>query len=165
MIILRIKSKLFSWYKKYKNRKPKRRDPNPPRFPIPAAWSSYPQSVIIYYSRQYNNEMQIMGPRRDYVKLALDEVKRGFYDSDDPQNVSNGIVFDTHVLLDYSKLNKYRRFTKSINNFDRVDYLVYPPILLDSIVCTPIVVTSCLGHNIAGLRTYTEIEQNEKITV
>lgn len=102
-----------------------------------------------------------MGPRRDFVKLAIDEIKRGFYDLDDPQNVAKGLVFDTHFLLDYSKLNRYRRFTKSINNFDRVDYLVYPPTLIGQIVCTPTVITSCLGHVIAGLKTYTKIKQDE----
>jgi len=161
MIILRIKSKLFSWYRK---RKP-RRDPAPPRFPIPAGLEHYPRSVLMIYSNRYSNEMRQMGPRREYVKLALKEVKEGFYDTDDPANVAKGLVFDTHILLDFSKLKRYRRFTKSINNFDRVDYLVYPPKLIRGIVCTPIVVTSCIGHEIAGLRSYTEIDNDEETKV
>ena len=159
MIILRIKSKLYSWYKR-KHKKP-RRDPIPPRFPIPNSWKNYPRSIMIIYSRRYNNEMKIMGPRRDYVKLALKEVKEGFYDCDDPRDVAKGIIFDTHILLDFSKIKRYRRFTKSINNFDRVDYIVYPPELINGVVFTPVVVTSCIGHEIAGLRSYTEIENEE----
>ena len=169
MIILRIGSKLFSWYKKHKRKvilkKEPRRDPPPPRFPIPKEWEKYPRTTLVIYTKRYSDDMRMMGPRRDNVRAAVQELKDGYYDSDDPINVAKGIVFDTHVLLDFSKINKYRRFTKSINNFDRIDYLVYRPILINEIVYTPIVITSCLGHEIAGLRSYTEIENNEETEI
>lgn len=54
---------------------------------------------------------------------------------------------------------------KNVKDLEYYDYLVYRPILINEIVYTPIVITSCLGHEIAGLRSYTEIENNEETEI
>ena len=67
---------------------------------------------------------------------------------------------DAHYLSDYSIPGKYHRLTKSINAFDRMDYLVYPPVLDEERrkVIIPVVIQSLRGHLIYGQGEYSEID-------
>jgi len=167
MIILRKKIKNFSisfikeklFGRRWKKKRP-RRDPTPPRFPIPPQWENLPTAIYLEFGQQYNKDMRDLGgERRRITKIAIEELKMGFYDLDNPENIKRGYKFDTHYLSDFSRPSRYMRFTKSINLSDRLDYLVYPPVLWDGVVITPIVVLSCQGHNIVGLRHYSETEE------
>lgn len=133
-----------------------RRDPLPDPFSIPEEWDGLWDSIeyqVTQVDRQYNKDIQELGSiDRHYVRKLRKDLRNGFIYQDGP----NG--GDTHYLEDYSNPNKYHRLTKSINTFDRLDYLVYPYELDKEnrkLIC-PIVIQSLKGHNIYGQGEYSE---------
>lgn len=119
-----------------------RRDPLPNPFPIPDEWEDKYNDVIYSVSqidKSYNKDIAKFGSiDKAKIKGLRKDLKNGFIYSDGP----NG--GDTHYLSDYSNPNKYHRMSKSINEFDRLVYLIYPPILdeRNSKVIIPIVIYS-----------------------
>ena len=133
-----------------------RRDPLPDPFPIPEEWIGKfdnTEYVVDQVDKQYNKDMQELGPiDKQTVRKFRKDLKAGNIYQDGP----NG--GDTHYLADYSDPGKFHRLTKSINTFDRMDYLVYPPVLDEENrrVIIPIVIQSLKGHLIYGQGEYSE---------
>lgn len=136
-----------------------RRDPLPNPFPIPDEWEDKYDNVIYKVSqvdKEYNKDITKFGPtEKALIKGFRKDLKNGYIYVDGP---SGG---DTHYLSDYSSPNKYHRMSKSINDFDRLVYLIYPPILdeKNSKVIIPIVIQSLDGHKIYGQGTYSDTEE------
>ena len=133
-----------------------RRDPLPEPFPIPEEWIGkfdHTEYKVSQVDKQYNKDMQELGPiDKQTVRKFRKDLKDGKVYQDGP----NG--GDTHYLADYSDPGKFHRLTKSINTFDRMDYLVYPPVLDEENrrVLIPIVIQSLRGHTIYGQGEYSE---------
>ena len=59
---------------------------------------------------------------------------------------------ETHYISKYSKDGKYHRLTKDINGHDRLDYIVYPPTLVENeetgerFLVSKVVLQNCVGH-------------------
>ncbi len=70
MIILRKKIKNFSisfikeklFGRRWKKKRP-RRDPTPPRFPIPPQWENLPTAIYLEFGQQYNKDMRDLGEK------------------------------------------------------------------------------------------------------
>lgn len=133
-----------------------RRDSLPEPFSIPSEWDDKWDDIkyaVDQVDKQYNKDMQELGPiDRQTVKKFRKDLQAGNIYHDGP----NG--GDTHYLADYSDPSKFHRLTKSINTFDRMDYLVYPPVLDEENrrVIIPIVIQSLRGHTIYGQGEYSE---------
>ena len=59
---------------------------------------------------------------------------------------------ETHYISKYSKDGKYHRLAKDINGHDRLDYIVYPPTLVENeetgerFLVSKVVLQNCVGH-------------------
>ena len=156
MIILRkikAQNKLFSLIKK------KERDPLPNKFPIPEEWKGkyIKTKVIVSYGPQYSKDMMIVGDvQKKVIRNLIKDIKNGYYYTDGP----NG--GDTHYLAKESKPSKFHRMTKSPNNFDRLDYNIYPYELdeKNKQLIIPIVIQSVKYHNIPGKGLYSVTEED-----
>lgn len=136
-----------------------RRDPLPKLFEIPREWEGKYDKIeyaVDQIDKQYNKDMQELGSiDKQAVRKLRKDLKDGYLYVDGP----NG--GDTHYLSDYSNPEKYHRLTKSINTFDRMDYLVYPPELDEEgrKLVIPVVIQSLRGHLIYGQGEYSEKEE------
>lgn len=136
-----------------------RRDPLPEPFPVSLEWVGKYDGIeyaVRQIDKQYNKDMQELGSiDKQAVRKLRKDLKEGYLYFDGP----NG--GDTHYLSDYSNPGKYHRLTKSINTFDRMDYLVYPPELDEEgrKLVIPVVIQSLRGHLIYGQGEYSEIEE------
>ena len=133
-----------------------RRDQMPDPFPIPREWEGKWDSLIYkvgQVDKQYNKDIQGFGPvDKQKIKAFRRDLKNGFTHSDGP---AGG---DTHYLADYSQSGRFHRLTKSINTFDRMDYLVYPPELDEEKreISISVIIQSLKGHVIYGQGEYSE---------
>lgn len=133
----------------------------PAMFPIPEEWEGKYDDIkpSVEVTDRYNNEIkEFVESERNLIKAYRKDLTDGFLYSDNPLRPDGKTEYLEEFSKPNSKVNPFHRLTKRINNSDRFDYLVYPPVLDEQnrIVRYPVVIQSLKGHNIAGQRTYTE---------
>lgn len=106
---------------------------------------------VVEYSSRYKKQMMnlSMSINKDIVKKLIKDIKLGYIYSDGKYGG------DTHYLKDFSKLGLYLTYSKSINTFDRLNYRIYKPVVINSILTYKIVIDNISGHNISG-KSYSE---------
>lgn len=123
-------------------------DPLPKKFTDNPKYDNLMRIVIIENTGRYNKNIQTL-PKiaRDRVKNLRTSIKNGhLYENGDFQDE------ETHYISKFSKPNLYHRFTKDIDDHNRLDYIVYPPKVVkdeetgDTYLVTKVVLQNCVGH-------------------
>jgi hypothetical protein len=111
---------------------------------------------------RYDDELKtfVSNSERKLIKNYKKDLEDGFLYSDNPLRPNGMTEYLEEFSKPHSKVNPYHRLTKRINNSDRFDYIVYPPILNEKerVVIYRVVIQSLRGHNIAGQTTYSKID-------
>ena len=88
---------------------------------------------------------------RSTIKRLIQDIRNWYLYEDGP----NG--GETHYLSEFSRLGKFLTFSKKINNSDRLNYRIYPPKVENGKYKIKIVLINCIGHQISGIGTYSNI--------
>ena len=88
---------------------------------------------------------------RSTIKRLIRDIRDWYLYEDGP----NG--GETHYLSEFSRLGKFITMSKKINYNDRLNYRIYPPKVEYGKYKIKVVLINCIGHQISGIGTYSNI--------
>ena len=135
----------------------------PEKFLIPTEWEGKYDKIVadVKTSTRYDEEIKdFTKPERDLIKAYKKDLYDWYLYEDNPLRPDGQTEYLEEFSKPFKKVKPFHRLTKRINNSDRFDYLIYPPVLDEENrkVIVPIVIQSLKGHNIAGQTTYSKID-------